>query len=617
MIIIQYTHRYVSTGVAILLSLFLPAIAAAQQKIDPTVEVQKDFDGKMINIHKSKLNTVFNDTLNSFNLNFNYSIFDKPYKDLYEFTPLPSAQIHSPVEEKYPVLLAKIGLSFPLNPAADVYFQPRIKGNNTLQFNASYNGYWGEIPFVAIQPGTFKTTRIKDEKAQADNAVFSAAGAYGYHWDKGELSFALGYSNNYYTYYGFSPLNTLLSPNSIPLYQSIKESGYMRDNYSHRYQQTGAKFHIGSVDAKSKGAKLNYKLDIDYSYTTDKLPGEKGFIKEGLLLNKLNENFIKIRGEIGPAFGRYNKFTVGLNSENAIYTGIQDYKYGLYEIIPQYTFEKERWVINAGIKLSGKYKSKDDTDKYHNLFFVKANISYEITQDNAWIYANIDGGNILNSYSRIVDENKWISQNIDLKATSIPLLIKGGIRGKIYNKLSYDAYVKYTVYEGLLQYIYTTPGDGIPVTHLENQLTAVYSNHKEFTVGAELKWNSKDFVAGTSLEYSSYTYGKKGTGISNQKPYGYTPFKWYLFGTYNWRERIFVGATVHFRAATPVYSQAYPEENTKIRSFFNLGINAKYVINRSFSVFITGENLLNAQIQYYPQYLEKGISFGAGLLVKF
>ena len=29
-----------------------------QQTIDPTVEVQRDFDGQMMNIHKSRLNTL-------------------------------------------------------------------------------------------------------------------------------------------------------------------------------------------------------------------------------------------------------------------------------------------------------------------------------------------------------------------------------------------------------------------------------------------------------------------------------------------------------------------------------------------------------------------------------
>ena len=47
---------------------------AMAQMIDPTVEVQRDFDGRMVNIHKSHLKSNIHDSLSNFNLSFNYSI---------------------------------------------------------------------------------------------------------------------------------------------------------------------------------------------------------------------------------------------------------------------------------------------------------------------------------------------------------------------------------------------------------------------------------------------------------------------------------------------------------------------------------------------------------------
>lgn len=603
-----------------------------QQKIDPTVEVQRDFDSSIPNIHKSMLSTAINDTLSNFNINFNYSIFDKPYKDLYEFSPLPSAQIQSKVNEKLPVFAAKWGCGFPLNPYADLMLQPRLKGGSTLLLNVSGNAFIDKLNLVTINSETGKTEREKGVKTAANNAVFEAGATYGYNWNSGEMLLRLNYKTNYNTYYGFNS-NEFPYAEEFPAYgliESIKKVSYMKDNWSHRYNKIDAGFSIGSIDAKGRGAKFNYKINIKYSNTSDKLP-EKGLVSEGSTDNRIQENFIKVSGEAGPTFGKYNKFIVGFNSENAIYTGLQDYNYGIFEIMPQYAFESGRLSIRAGIKLSGRYKSKDNTAKYHNTFFVNGNISYELAKNALWVYAEADGGNYMNNYSELLEQNKWVSQTTDIKAGSIPLQLKGGLRGQAYNKLSYNAYIKYTIHNGLLQYVpykafaATEGNDFADETVIakisDSRLYTAYSNHREFSAGLDIKWYSKSFIAGTSLEYSNYTDGKEGTLVNGEKPYGYAPFKWHLYGTYNYRERIYIGITSNLRSATPISGIApvYSTENTKetkIPAFCNLGLNIKYVINNSFSVFATGENLLDSHIQYYPQYLEKGRSFGIGVLVK-
>ncbi len=271
----------------------------------------------------------------------------------------------------------------------------------------------------------------------------------------------------------------------------------MMENHAHNWQQVGAKFSIGSVNAKVSKVHFHYKVNIKYQNTSDKS-----------LSDKLNENFIKVSGEFGPTFGKYNKFTVGFNSENALYSGIQGYKYGIYEIIPQYSFEKGRFKFKGGIKISGKYSGLDGTDYYHNSLFAVGDLSFEIAKNNLWVYANVDGGNCINSYSMLLKENKWLSTTADLKASSIPLLLKGGLRGQIHNKFSYNLYARYTVHKGLLQYIGNQLASPTPA-YEESRLNTIYANHREFTVGGELKWNSKEFSAGTIIEYSDYTKARK------------------------------------------------------------------------------------------------------------
>ncbi len=628
-IIMKIYNTIIATTLILTLSFTAARQAYAQQpqKIDPTVEVERDFESKMPNIHKSRLNTAVNDTLGNFNLNFNYSIFDKPYKDLYEFSPLPSVQIQNRLEPSFPVFMAKASIGIPANPMADIWLQPYFKGGSTLQFNASYNGFYDKIELIGITP--HKEVTKLGRKAAANNSSLAFGGTYGYNWSSGELSLSLNYGSNYNTYYGFTinspimPIGT--APEGESIYSNIEDNIYMKDNFSHRYDQIGAKFSIGSINAAGRGAKINYRLNLSYLNTTDRLP-ENGAILAGSELDRLNENYIKADGEIGPTFGKYSKFTIGVNSQTIYYSKIKDYNYGILDIVPMYTLESKRLILKAGVKISSHYTNNEAADNYHHILFAKASLSYELARKHLWIYADIDGGNYMNSYSELLENNKWISQYADLKAGSMSHILKAGLRGQIRNKFSYNLYIKHINHKGLLQYI---PSDEIYNQNHANylpdsRLYTIYSNHKEFVAGGEIAWESKDFSAASRIEYSNYSKGKNSTLENGHKPFGYAPLKWYTHATYNYRDRIYIGISANIRGAAPLYNpniyitdNATAEDNeAESSSFCNLGASFKYVINRNFSVFINGENLLNDQIEYYPNYLEKGISFSVGILVK-
>jgi hypothetical protein len=439
-------------------------------------------------------------------------------------------------------------------------------------------------------------------KSYSSNTSYGLGGTYSHHWKNGALSLDLGYKGGSNTYYGF-PTTPQMTADS-PLAVKIRNKDFMSDSCSHNWQQFGAKFTIGSVDAKVSKVYFHYKVDVDYLNTADKF-----------LQDKLSENYIAVSGEFGPTFGKYNRISIGFNSENVMYGGVKDYRYGIYEVIPQYTFEKGRFKVRGGVKISGNYTDKDGSGDNHHSIFAVREVSLEIARKNLWLYGTVDGGNCINSYSMLLAENKWISQDTELKASSVPLLVKGGLRGQIHNKFSYNVYAEYTVHKGLLQYI-GIPGVPYP-EHIDSKLTAIYSNHREFSVGGEFKWESRRFSAGTSLEYSDYTRARNSMLEDNHRAIGYAPFKCDLFATWNYRERIWAGVTVKYRSATPTWNATYFDKEINFNPFVNLGLNLQYVVNRNLSVYLTGENLLNSQIQYYPQYLEKGLSFGAGLLVKF
>ena len=64
--------------------IFAAAAAFAQsllaQNLDPTVEVNRAYEGKLMEVHKPVLKMEVPDSVMQFDLDFDYSVFDRPHK---------------------------------------------------------------------------------------------------------------------------------------------------------------------------------------------------------------------------------------------------------------------------------------------------------------------------------------------------------------------------------------------------------------------------------------------------------------------------------------------------------------------------------------------------------
>ena len=61
------------------------SVAASAQNLDPTVEVNRSYEGKLMEVHKPMLEMAVPDSVLRFDLDFDYEVFDNPYKGAYEF----------------------------------------------------------------------------------------------------------------------------------------------------------------------------------------------------------------------------------------------------------------------------------------------------------------------------------------------------------------------------------------------------------------------------------------------------------------------------------------------------------------------------------------------------
>ena len=569
-------NRHIKFGVAIILfSLFATKSPSlyGQQKIDPTLEVRREFDGKLMEITKSKLPFQIADSISRFNLIFDYTVFNKPVRDLYEFSPLPSAQIEKRGRERHPVFQAQLATSFPLAPFANIYYQPNLPNGLNLLLFGEHSSYFGKIDDV-----------------QAPEHLNTGGVAFEYSWKRGEAGIDIKGTNRQASLHGFGDFAQTLIPESL-------SRRYMRDTLSRRFNNFEGGFFVRSANPSPRA--FNYLLSADYMFTDD-LSRFNG--------KKVQEDYFKIKADFGPSFGENHKFMVGIDLENSKSSLNPDF--GRYSLTahPRYIFTQRRWLLEAGVKIN-KWAEADE-EGFDFYFNGKASIA--LIPSNLWFYAEADGGTIFRGYGLLLKENNYISQSIQLKNTEIPFTGQAGFKGQVMDRFSYHIYGGYTRYR---DEIFFRISDDENWDGMVNIFHADYASLNKYSAGAEVSWRSDEFEAGAKAVYNHYSRP------DSLPSYNHSPFEAGLHARYNWRGRVSAGAELIHKSSMPVIIRTGVIDLTGVpamietKPYTTLNIFANYSYNSKFSFYLKGNNLFNSQGLWLADYGYRGINITVGVII--
>ena len=617
MIINDMKRNKLKTSRALMVLALATVLSATSFAQNPggKVEVKKDYETDLTGARKGALKIDFSDTLKKFDLNMDYRIQDRQIKDLYSFSPMPSAKVSSALKPEVPSFAAKIGLSFPFAPSLGLWWQPDTGSNaDIVTVKAGHDSYHGKAKLADVN-ASGKVYALSND-AQAKEWKNTAGVAYTHLWDEHQLDAGINFRNAHYSYYGVDIAKFKEKGVAFDI-DNYNNKSWMKDNLSHDYNQFEFSLGANSLDSEDYSGTVRY--DARFSVTNTSDDAKFGF---GPSKFKLQENLIKFNLEAGPTIGKYSMVTAGINSQTAIYKNAQDYHISLLEGTLVYKLRRDRLSMDLGARVSFCFNNKDGAEKYHNYISPKVSITYRMEDDKTWAYAIADGGNVINSYASLLERVPYLSPMIDLRESGTPLFTKVGIKGKASEEVNYDVYVGGAYRKGMLQFA-------------GNPLDAFYSNHFEGFVGSKLDFRTKGFAAGADAKYSFWTDGERYGGAIpgvdglsivapapedfpvKGKPAGYAPFEANVYAEANFDEKLFVGATLYARSSCPASSFLYNGGKIKYKGYADLGVYAQYVIDNQFTVYVNGGNLFNARRVNYGMYVEKGINVGFGLLIKF
>lgn len=578
-------HIFVALG-----TLFLSLNLAVAQELDPTVVVNKAYEGKLIQVHKPTFDMVVPDSVTRFALDFDYLVFDQPYKGADSFTPYILTMKPASMARESRKIYLEAGAGYTLHPTLDFVWTPLRSKVFQMDVYAKHRSYVGDyhsfIPSSESQD-VIKVDRWRDadggKKGWKGYDFLSEAGVDGrFEW----ASLSAGFDVSYY--------------------------GLASKDLEKKRMYDALDVKLGVSSKPKNGSYFKYDVLAAYRFAEDKLQ----YFDYGR--DYVGEHVVDFDAMFGRVMTGGHQVMLDVDADVAIYSPTA---VGQLSFTPRYLLKRNRWNVDAGVRISAMIRSKEYPDFFSartQVVYPAVKASYDVIRDAMRVYAGIGGGNKLNTYASLLERNHHVDTRFGVGATGLMNLTiervsaSLGVEGRIGSTFSYDLHAGYVNYASdVLDAVLITTD---PVSGSQMYLPGLgYAAYQKCFVAASWLMNTDRIRFDGQVNYT-YAWGlKNNTGLFMPAALtGDVSFE------YNWSKRIFAGIDCDF--STGRHGGVWIKipggpgvEKAVIPGYVDLGVNFEYAISRSLSVWARGGNLLNMTIQRNPLYAEKGLSATVGI----
>jgi len=301
--------------------------------------------------------------------------------------------------------------------------------------------------------------------------------------------------------------------------------------------------------------------------------------------------------------------------------GNLDYGFLATSLYPSYKFTTGDLSVDLGAKVT--FLNNAEASESDVFIYPKVNSSYTISE-NLMLYAGIEGDLNKNTYQNIVQRNPFVSPTLEIIPTDNAFTGFIGFNGSL-EKFGYNFKVFGRQENNALFFAENPVTSGgfsnfVPMEDYEfsNSFQVLYDDM--FTLGVNLEATYSvldDFDIGFSASYFNYSVDNLPAAsnlpeleLSLNAKYRIAE-KWYLNSTL-----FFVGERESLGYITgPADGVDFSFQKVDGFVDFNLGLN--YQLSERLGLFISGQNLLNNNYQYWRNFDVQGIQVMGGLSYQF
>ncbi|MBO4557857.1 MAG: hypothetical protein J5693_04550 [Bacteroidales bacterium] len=528
-------------------------------QIDPTVEVSRQYKVNIADIERPRTaDAAVDDSLQRFNVNFDYSIFNRPYTDLYEFTPYQTDSISKVTHRRPPFIMAQLGSQFPLAPEFMLKSQLVTKPRLNIGLDADFKGAFAALDYLG-QEDALGVLRLNG----------GLNGTLKHAWKKGELTLGVGYRSDAYT------------------------DAYMDNGLSHNVNSLEVAFNVSSADPQENS--VYYNFDFNFVTAAKTLSG----------LPQMDTTYdnskMSIRGTLGTSFERHRIY-VNMIYQNAVSgTGDNKLNVGLLEFMPIYEYVLFPFKVRAGARFGNKYIGADAATTIHP----ELDLKVEVLKNTLWLRGVLSGGNELNSLVDYFHQAPWLCNGLlgDVNNASQVIGVRNleskiSLESIIAGRFALSPFIAYNSYSNKMHFRTAFTDTDLPV------LLPMYSDYAVTQLGVETSWKSRNLTVTGNLVHNN--------AFNGDDHNVYMVPEWQLAASteFNVKRRIFLNAAYTFESRRTTWGGVIPD-------YSDLTVTLTGVINRHFSVYVKGGNLLNNMNYRYFEIPELPRNIGGGLRINF
>lgn len=620
-------RRYISIASALLLT-----ISAAAQNLNPTVQVTNAYDGKLMDMSKKNIPMNVPDSLFRFDWNFNYSVFDNPYKGAYEFNPYviemkPDASVYDGTR-----LYVRAGAGYSLHPEAQVVWNPNLKGRFGITLYDDFKGFWGpysDVTCETLESGSYKLA--KGDAVNGSDMKNRVGAVLRYDLPSSILTFDTNMD-----YIRTDTKGTSFVCDLSPL--GVSNSVIVNRN-------------VFRARSNAPVSPFSYDVAAHFDYLKDKstaaynqwnsMADEMAFGGDAML----GYDFTSIHG-----IGLHADVDRYVSGGNDMLAGeVKNMSSTVMDVTPMYRLSMNRLHLEAGVKLSKiwrnhtadsiqrEYESvnfdsssyptdgtEDDVPDYKGrLVYPHVKIDFELVDDALVLFAGVTGGHTYNSIASYMDGDHRFSactRSSYFRTYSNPTVTTVdaslGLRGRIAHRLEYKI-------DGGFARLYDAPVEGLDFVVGDRMFFNYDMTNYDLIYGdIETAWASDRFDASVDMRFQKSDFRNFNYAATLPLFSGSSQFR------YIWNKRVYAGIDVEWatrRKATGeeiddvyVYSSSQMpysmvDYSCRIPGWVDLGVSAEYKINSKFGVWLKGGNLLNQMVMNNLMVAQRGPYFTLGL----
>lgn len=580
-------YRYICV-----VSAAVASFCAAAQNLDPTVVVDRAYEGKLMEVHKPSLDMAVPDSVMRFDLEFDYSVFESPYESSYEFNPYllsmkPSAATQAPGK-----FYLRAGAGYQLHPELDLVWSPVLSESKgfSMDVYARHRSFVGK--YRAMLPDDDSVLGPLDEGSRGYDLDSRAGVDMKYDWTMGSASLDLAY-------YG--------------LHQGINEAG---GRYARGYNALDASFSVGS---KPHVSNFIYGVEGGYRFANDLA----GYSQK----SSLYEHDFNLDAVVGGIADGKDMALLDFGVDFAGYTGYVLDGAAVLSVTPHYVFDRGRFKADIGVRImSSTLKSSEPSDFVKNakeqIVYPDVDVRYSLLPEHLVAYFKAGGGANLNSLSSMILRNRFatVETHSDFYSTyHMGLCIErvslaAGFEGRLGRHFTWNLSGGYSNYaSGVVDAMmyFTFAGDvgtGFEPEYVELRGLATgieYAEYQKAFASFDARWDSERFAADAVVTYTGAWGDAFQTSAYALKPAAVTGD---VSLEYNYSRRIFVGVNCEFSTALKGV-----KSHLTVPGYADLGLSAEYVTSRNLSFWVKGGNLLGMTIPRELALAQKGPYFTLGI----